>query len=209
MSEEDAQHSYVEMEVLIDSARVLSSSFPSIGVVLTGNELEILRNVLNYATRRRTFVGVYHDNYYLVADDDDWLDIESIVAILEEKLMGNDNTVWGYYDRLFTREDHTALAAGSWQQDHDVVPAGEVWVVTSVNLWSNFTGALTIVTAPMPTIDTGVTPPTVLTASTWHVTAPLQLILKAGDHIRVYWSGVVITERMLSDVIGYKMKVST
>ncbi len=207
MSEEDAQYSYVETEVLIDSARVLSSTFPSIGVVLTGNELEILRNMLNYATRRRTFVGTYHNNYYLVADDDDWLDIENIVAELEEKLMGNGNAIWGYADRLFTREDNTTLVSGSWEQTHDTVPSGEIWRVKSISIFSDIASGTCAVLAYLPAVSTQVVDLITVIANRFIVINGLDWVLKEGDGLRFSWAGLAGSQRLISNVIGYRMNV--
>lgn len=207
MSEEDTQHSYVETEVLIDSARVLSSTFPTIGVALTGNELEILRNILNYATRRRTFVGVYHDNYYLVADDDDWLEIEETVANLEEKLMGNENTIFGYNNRLFTREDHTMLADVDWVQNHDAVPEGEVWIVTGISFFSSKTDGSVTPLAAMPTVSSAVGETVTYLANVWNVASPLYHVLKEDDHISMSWKNLVNTQRIISNVTGFVMLI--
>ncbi len=207
MSEENAQHSYVETEVLIDSARVLSSSFPSIGVVLAGNELEILRNMLNYATRRRTFVGAYHDNYYLVADDDDWLDIESIVAVLEEKLMGNDNVLWGYGEQLVIREDNTTTGAGAFVQSHDDVPADEVWIVTGVSFFSDKATGIVNIYARAPVAAIGLVATQSMSINKY-VAPPIgRLVLEEGDNIEFSWSGLSASQRIISNVWGYKMNV--
>lgn len=207
MSEEDIQRSYRSSMILIEAARVLSSAFPSTSVVLTGQELEILRNIVGYATRRETFVREYHDSYYLVADDDDWTDIGEIVATLEEKIMGSDNTVFGYYDRLFTREDHTTLVSGPWVQSHPVVPEGEVWAVQGISLFSDKPPGTVNVYGRMPTISMAITDTLIWTANLQLARSPLTVILKEDDKIQFAWAGLANDQRIISNVWGYIMNI--
>lgn len=209
MSEENAQHPYTQSRILIDSARVVSSAFPQAVVVLNGKELEILRNLMGYARVRETFVGAYHDNYYLVADDDDWLNVETTVAILEGKLMGNDNTVWGYYDRLITREDHTTVAPGSQVQSHPVVPEGEVWVVLWITLWTNTQPAQADCLASMLAVNPAIAEQITVPITTNKIVPQLNVILKEDDLIKIAWSGLANNQRIISEAMGYKMKVPT
>jgi hypothetical protein len=57
---------------------------------LEPGELNILRNIVQYAERRCNWVAEYHTDYYLTPTDADWNTIEALVASLEEKLMGCD-----------------------------------------------------------------------------------------------------------------------
>lgn len=88
MSEGWRRKTYYKPRVLIDVGRVLDPQFPDSVICLTGSELELLRNLTQYLHRRSTFADTYHDNHYLIADNDDWDSLQSIVASLEEKLMG-------------------------------------------------------------------------------------------------------------------------
>jgi len=90
MSESWRIKKYYDKRVLIDTVRVLDPQFPSTLICLDGAELEMLRNLTQYLHRRSTFAQGYETGYYLAPDNDDWDIIESLVANLEEKLMGCD-----------------------------------------------------------------------------------------------------------------------
>ena len=88
MSETWRRKPYYRPRVLIDVGRVLDPQFEDALLCITGEQLEMLRNLTQYLHRRSTFVAENHDGYYLVADNDDWDAIQAIVSDLEETLMG-------------------------------------------------------------------------------------------------------------------------
>lgn len=88
MSETEQRRGFRAGRVLIEAARVLDPQFEDSLVCLTGAELELLRNVCAYLHRRETYVDTYHGGYYMMPDDEDFDDVQAIVAGLEEKLMG-------------------------------------------------------------------------------------------------------------------------
>lgn len=88
MSEVELRKAYYHDRVLIEAERVFDPQFADSLICLTGEDLELLRNLTTYLHCRATFVGVYYDGYYLMPDDEDWDDLQAIVASLEEKLMG-------------------------------------------------------------------------------------------------------------------------
>jgi len=88
MSETWRRKTYYKPRVLIDVERVLDPQYDDALLCITGAQLEMLRNLTQYLHRRSSFVSENHDGYYLVADNDDWDDIQAIVADLEETLMG-------------------------------------------------------------------------------------------------------------------------
>ena len=96
MDERERRRAYRHNAVLIDSDRVLTPQFDDAIVYLTGAQLELLRNVSQYLNRRETYRAEKHPGYYLMPDDADYDDILAIVADMEESLMGNPNTIWGY-----------------------------------------------------------------------------------------------------------------
>lgn len=207
MSEEATHWRYREYDILIDAARVLDSNFPTIGVALDGSECEILRNVLNYAKRRQTFVDTYADNYYLAADDADWLEIETIIGILEAKLMGNDNTLWGYNAPLAEEGDETVEAAGTYDMNLSTVPAGEVWVVQGLTWWSDVaTGAVGIfrLTTPGRFALVRSVP---WDANKYNIELGVNATLTEGDNLRFEWYSLLEDQRVIGQAWGYKMKV--
>jgi hypothetical protein len=207
MSEENAQHPYIQSRVLIDGARVITSVFPQIGIVLNGKELEILRNLMNYAARRNTFVGAYHDNYYLSVDDDDWLDIETTTAILEEKLMGNDNVIWGYYERWYQTITLTNVAAGTHILNFELVPEGYVYVLHAMTQRCDGTDVTqlkeTMAGANSFLLDRAVAAP----MNIWHPLRPIELVLQRDDKARMSFYGCSTGDDLYAKVWGYKMKV--
>ena len=99
MGEVERRRGYGWNRVLIESARILDPQFKDAVVFLSGAQIEMLRNVTQYLNRLGTYAAEYNPGYYLVPTDEDFDDILEIVADLEETLMGNPNTIWGYYER--------------------------------------------------------------------------------------------------------------
>jgi len=87
MSEVWRKKKYYEPRVLIDTERILAPQFPDILICLTGAQVEMLRNIVQYFHRRSTFAQGYENDYYLAPNNEDWVTIETIVADLEGKLM--------------------------------------------------------------------------------------------------------------------------
>jgi len=79
---------YYRPRVLIDLAQLEDSPLGPAIVCLTGPERSILQNLLEYAHRRSTFVSEYHDDYYLAPSEEEWDDIDALVAELEDKMSG-------------------------------------------------------------------------------------------------------------------------
>jgi len=88
MSENWRRKTYYDKRILIETSRILNTSFESSLICLEGEELELLRNMCQYLHRRSTFVSEYHTGYYLAPSTIEWNALDAIVAKLEEKLMG-------------------------------------------------------------------------------------------------------------------------
>ncbi len=127
MSEQ--RYGYTYHRVLIDSARVLDPQFDDAVIYVTGAQLEMLRNMTQYLNRLSTYVSGYHLNYYHSPTVEDYDSILAIVADLEETLMGNPNTIWGYEERWRKKSEEVASGAGDVWVVMPQVPAGEVWVL--------------------------------------------------------------------------------
>lgn len=78
---------YIEGQVLIETSRILDPQFKSTVVEVSGSQLELLRNLTTYLNRESTFVSGYFDQYYLTPTSDEWDNLLTVVASLEEKLM--------------------------------------------------------------------------------------------------------------------------
>jgi len=93
MSENWRRKRYYQPRVLIDTNRVLSSDIDDTLICLTGPDLEMLRNLTQYLHRHSTFVSEYHEQHYTAPSNDEWDELQAIVAELEDKLMGCENIV--------------------------------------------------------------------------------------------------------------------
>lgn len=133
MSESERRRNYRYNRVLIESARVLAPQFDDAVVFLTGAQIEMLRNVTQYLNRLDTYVDEHNLGYYLTPDAADYDDILEIVADLEETLMGNPNTIWGYSDRLSESVGKQLTADGTYNRILFTVPAGKVYIVNQVS----------------------------------------------------------------------------
>ena len=133
MSEEERRKAYPTTRILIESSRILTPTFDDGVFFVTGAQVEIMRNLLGYARREETYVKTYGPGYYLVPDADDFDDIQAIVADLEETLMGNPNTLWGYKAR-YAEEKIDEDATFFTYQDTTPVPEGELWAVSYTHL---------------------------------------------------------------------------
>lgn len=90
MAEEWRRKAYYKTRVLISTLDVLNPSFPDTIICITGAQVEMLRNLTQYLHRRSSFSQGNTDDYYLAPTNDDWDTISSIVADLENVLMGCD-----------------------------------------------------------------------------------------------------------------------
>jgi len=120
---------------MIEAARILSPQFDDAVLYFTGAQIELLRNVVEYLRRLETYTVEYHLGYYLTPTVEDYDDLMSIVANLEEKLMGNPNTIWGYKDTYSEVTAYTYYSTGGKQQQSDAVPEGYVYVLTGLSCY--------------------------------------------------------------------------
>lgn len=85
--EEWRKKSYYRTRVLIPVNECLDSAFGDCVVCLTGGQLNLVRNLLQYAYRRSTFVSIYEEQFYWAPSETQWDDLQALVADLEGKLM--------------------------------------------------------------------------------------------------------------------------
>jgi len=135
MGEAVRRRNYRYNRILIGTDRVLDPQFDDAVVFLTGAQIEMLRNVTQYLNRLETYVSEYTPGYYLTPTAADYDDILEIVADLEETLMGNPNTLWGYNERYVERADESASGAGDVWVSLTEIPSGEVWVVENFYMY--------------------------------------------------------------------------
>jgi len=134
MSETERRRQYAYNRVLIETARILDPQFNDAVVFLTGAQIEMLRNVTQYLNRLETYVTEYNPGYYIAPTVADYDDILEIVADLEEALMGNPNTIWGYKERWSDLQAGVSTGGAYTDAIIPAVPAGwlhnlEYWQV--------------------------------------------------------------------------------
>lgn len=129
MSEALRRRKYRYNNVLIETERILDPQFDDAVLFFTGAQIEMLRNTTQYLNRLDTYVTEYASGYYLAPTAEEYDEILEIVADLEETLMGNENTIWGFKAELMKGYSFIASGAGDKELYLDAVPSGEVWRV--------------------------------------------------------------------------------
>lgn len=137
MSESERRRGYRYNRVLIETERVLDPQYADAVVFLSGAQIEMLRNVTQYLRRPETYATDYELGYYLTPTVEDYDSILAIVADLEETLMGNPNTIWGYNDTYSERQDEDHDTTGWKLLDGTTVPAGYIYVATAITVKFN------------------------------------------------------------------------
>ena len=207
MSEEQQDLAYRYDRILIESDDILTPSFAGSTVVLSGAQIELLRNVVHYLDRRSTFVEKYNTLNYTTPDNDNWDDISQIVADLEEKLMGNENTIFGVYEGWTQWLGGTQSGNGTFSALTTGVPSGYIYVVQGVTIKNDTAvrGLTSIgfhdgsnyyyMKAEIPS------------AAAIPVTNKAPMVLKAGDKVRVIMQSCLDGDVISAGVWGYKMKI--
>ena len=88
MGDEWRRKSYYSKRVLIDTSRILDPQFNDSLLCITGAQIEMLRNLMQYLHRRSTFASEQFDTHYLAPTTEEWDTLQAIVADLENTLMG-------------------------------------------------------------------------------------------------------------------------
>lgn len=207
MSQEELRRSYQYNHVLIDSDRILAPQFADAVVFLSGAQIELVRNVSLYLNRRDTYVKDSEVGYYMMPSDEDFDDILAIVADLEETLMGNPNTIWGYNDRYNAMPIIEGIGAGYTIRDLTEIPEDEVWVIQAAQAsqtdgtpryvsLSVFDGTNSVGLAFDETLAQG-------ELLQWSG----NVVLKHDDTLRAIATDLPTGQYLLLAVWGYKMKV--
>ena len=88
MGNEWRRKTYYRSRVMIETSRILDPQFPDSLLCITGAQIEMLRNLMQYLHRRSTFVTSQEEQYYLSPTTEEWDILQAIVADLEDTLMG-------------------------------------------------------------------------------------------------------------------------
>ena len=207
MSEVERRRKYVGTRALIETDRILTPSFADGVLYFTGAQVELMRNLMQYANEIETYVSEYESGYYMIPDASDWDDLQAIVADLEETLMGNPNTIWGYNDLWVERN----LGYGSGTDDlyvsSDTVPEGEIWILQNCYVKHNAAAAkITILYAYADTeFIYYVTVPALAPNIYERYQGPLTL--KEGDKVVAWVTAPGDGKQVDFGILGYKMAV--
>jgi len=109
---------YYGPRVLIDLAQLETSPFQALVLCLSGPERSIVQNLMQYAHRRSTFVSEYHDDYYLAPSEEEWDDIDALVAQLEDKLMNCEEFTQMLEDILTAAECACEAASAGYTEPY-------------------------------------------------------------------------------------------
>jgi len=210
MSESTRRRKYRYDRVVIEAARILDPQFNDAVIFVTGAQIELLRNVTEYLRRLETYSVVYHLGYYLVPTVEEYDALMAIVANLEEKLMGNLNTIWGYSGTYRDSDRWENTPAGYQVLSTAVVAPNKVVRLEGV-AYKNEDTAITKVEIAhwrfgddwQPTILFTVDNPA---AGRWH-TYLLDLTMTEGDYIRFQCHDVVQDDDIYWNAFGREMDI--
>ncbi len=205
----ERRRNYRYDRILISSERVLDPEFNDAVVFLSGAQIEMLRNVTSYLRRLDTYVTETHLGYYITPTTADYDDILAIVADLEETLMGNPNTIWGYADIYNEWEEELLVTAGKVTLTFSTVPEGEVWIIKNINAVNGVSGDVEI----QAMVRKGVYDHMLVyewvagawTRVLWHG----EMILAEDDYLHVDIYNCKDDDNVFASVSGYKMAVPT
>jgi len=203
------KHVAPQYRVLVSAKTFLNPTFPDSVVFLTGGHIELLRNLMQYANRRTTWVSDYYIGYYLSPDDFNWDLIQERVAELEYRLMGNNNVIWGYVDRYADILAETSMPAGISNIYGATVPEGEVWEVTGLSFtalggtcdriragFETAGGQVIVIEKLLPVADV-------------MYNYNVDMILKEGDKVYFRFYGMTLNDDVYAYAWGSKMEVPT
>lgn len=201
------KHVAPQYRVLVQAKAFMDPDLCDAVVFLTGGQLELLRNLMQYANRRTTFVSDYYIGYYLSPDDYNWNFIQQRVADLEEKLMGNNNVIFGYNERIHEDLGQTKSGNGQYSELSTAVPAGYVHRIEAITI-RNTSGARGG-TGIWLYADSVYYPMAYVLAPSLGV--PLVAIgpftLQEGDQVNIRMGSCIDGDNIESGLWGYRMEV--
>lgn len=207
MSESTRRRKYRYDRVLIESARILSPQFDDAVLYFTGAQIEMLRNVSQYLNRLETYVTEYASGYYLAPTVEDYESILEIVADLEETLMGNPNTLWGYKETYRDSNAWPDAGAGTQHLTFDSIPSGSVGILEGVAFKNDDTVLTRVIVKLMRDSEeyalVDIASPA---ANVWHCYS-FDKTMEAGDYIEVEMQGVILNDYLRWQMLGCLMDV--
>jgi hypothetical protein len=130
---------YYRPRVLIGTADLLDPPLPDMTLVcLTGSELLLLRNVLDYCHRRSTFVVTYGTDTYVTPDNETWDVVQAIVAELEGKLMADCSDLLEKLDLVIAALDLVGPGLTSINETLALMDAGISSIVDRMDIGNEY-----------------------------------------------------------------------
>ena len=203
------KHVAPQYRILVDAKAFLNTTINDAVLFFTASQIELMRNLVDYANRRTTFVSDYYIGYYLSPDDTDWNLIQGIVADLEGKLMGNNNVIWGYESVYVEAKYNGALPAGDPFLYGATVPEGEVWRLSGAGVLVESASCTKIVfrgvvggkTIWFTDINTPI--------SGFLYRLQIDIILDEGSYLYAQYSDTTLNDAGRLFLWGHKMEVPT
>lgn len=209
MSESERRRKYRYDRVLIETERILTPEFDDAVVFLSGAQIEMLRNMTQYLRKLDTYVTVYNPGYYLAPTVADYDAILAIVADLEETLMGNPNTIWGYKETHEDAYNWGDTTAGTHYLQDSAVPAGSVRKVEGFAFQNNVTVMTrVIVKLKRSSVDYILLDTANPAAGVWHAYSCDNTLVE-GDYIEYEFRGVALHDSLSWQSVGWQMDVPT
>ncbi len=118
------------------------------------------------------------------------------------------NLIFGYNNIYEARVDTTTTSAGDNRWAPDVVPAGEVWIITSFQGWNATTATGTLHCGKWDATNQNIVKDTRYYTPTRIIDWQGNLVLKAGWYPYIMWSACALNDRRIGYIVGYKMKVA-
>ena len=143
MTESWRRKTFYAPRVLIKTSDVLDSGFPDGILCLTGGQLNIVRNLLQYAHRRANFVTTYETNSYLSPTEAEWDSIQAIVADLEEQAMNTCTELFEQLEAILAAAACACESAGSGYASPLTGPIYQDLVEAETLVWTPPDGTVT------------------------------------------------------------------
>jgi hypothetical protein len=129
-------------------------------------------------------------------------------------LWGHDTSVWrklallwGYSDRYLNQQQDTSDVAANYTINLAGVPAGEVWRIQGVGVYRTaVAGQYARLQVYNGSTAVSIEDIAIATAGRF-INNSRELVLKAGDNIRVVYIASVVDEVLITGAWGYKMAV--
>jgi hypothetical protein len=150
MTEEWRIKTYYEPRVLVETQSVLAPLYSDVLLCIDGGQATLLRNLLDYAHRRSTFVSEYGTNTYLAPTNEEWDALQATVSNLEGQLMGTlCDSLGPKLDAILAAAECVCAKSGASAAANVVDPS--IFNFTTVNNYYEYSSNEPSTSIPAPT----------------------------------------------------------